>query len=84
MLTFILVLFSTVRSLLRSRVALQAEILALRHQIVVLQRSTRGRRLRFRPGDRVLWVWLSRAMAGLATTAADHKPETVVAWNRKG
>jgi hypothetical protein len=37
MLTFILALFSTFRSSLCSRAALQAEILALRHQVLVLQ-----------------------------------------------
>jgi putative transposase len=46
MLTIFWGLFSFLRSSLRSRAALHAEILALRHQLLVLQRSTRDRRLR--------------------------------------
>ena len=45
------------RELLASRTALMVENLALRHQLVVLQRSVKRPRLRRR--DRVLWVWLS-------------------------
>ena len=40
----------------RSRAALAAENLALRHQLGVLQRSAKRPRLRAR--DRALWVWL--------------------------
>ena len=40
MLIIFWVLFSSLRSSLLSRAALQAEILALRHQLLVLQRST--------------------------------------------
>jgi putative transposase len=60
MLTIFWVLFSALRSFLRSRAALHAEILALRHQLLVLQRSTRDRPLRLRAVDRIFWVWLSR------------------------
>jgi hypothetical protein len=42
---------------LRSRAALQLEILALRHQIGVLQRSVK--RPKLTTADRLLWVWLS-------------------------
>jgi hypothetical protein len=41
--TSLLVLFVTLRSILRSRVDLQLENVALRHQIGVLQRSVRKR-----------------------------------------
>src|SRR6266576_2485267 len=44
----------------RTRAVLQAEILALRHQLLILQRSSRGHKHRLRWTDRVLWVWLSR------------------------
>jgi len=48
---------------LRSRVTLQAEVLALRHQILVLQRGNQKRRVKVSPADRLLWVWLSRGTA---------------------
>jgi hypothetical protein len=43
--TIFRLVFFSLRSSLRSRAALHAEILALRHQLLVLQRSTHGRRL---------------------------------------
>jgi hypothetical protein len=43
---------------------LQAEILALRHQLLVLQRSARAHKVRLTASDRILWVWLSRLWAG--------------------
>jgi putative transposase len=69
---------------MRSRAALHAEILALRHQLLVLQRSTHGRRLRLRTADRIFWVWLSRLWQGWRLSLRIIKPETVIAWNRKG
>lgn len=53
-------LLFVLRGCFRTRAALQAEILALRHQLLVLQRSNRGRRLSLSTTDRLLWVWLSR------------------------
>lgn len=49
------------RVCMRARAALQLEILALRHQLHVLQRSHRCR-VRLTQADRLLWVWLSRAL----------------------
>ena len=58
-------LFAFVASSFRTRAALQAEILALRHQLAVFQRNA-PRRLRFQRSDRFL-VGLALAMvAGLA------------------
>ena len=42
----------------RSRMSLQLEIIALRHQLAVYQRSIR--RPRIRPTDRIFWSWISR------------------------
>jgi putative transposase len=84
MLTIILSLFSSARQAFQTRVALQAEILALRHQLLVLQRSTRGHRLRLGRADRFLWVWLSRFWSGWRSALLIVKPETVIAWHRKG
>ena len=76
-------LLLTLRSCARSRVVLQLEMLALRHQLQVLQRS-RPRRLRLAQADRVLWVWLSRVWTNWQTALVLVKPETVIAWHRRG
>src|SRR5216684_4344512 len=55
-----LTLLLSLRDCFRAHAVLQAEILALRHQLLVLQRSSRGHRLRLRWADRILWVWLSQ------------------------
>src|SRR5438105_15084368 len=65
MFTIFRLLFSFFRASLRSRATLQAENLALRHQLLVLQRSTRDRRLRLRVAARLVWVWLSRLWIAL-------------------
>jgi hypothetical protein len=76
-------LFATLSSIFHSRAALQLENLALRHQIGVLQRSARNRP-KLTPVDRLLWVWLSRIWSDWSSALAIVKPETVVAWHRKG
>src|SRR5437016_9667151 len=48
-------LFALVASSFRTRAALQAEILALRHQLAVFQNNA-PRRLRLHRCDRFLWV----------------------------
>ena len=50
-------LVATVLASFRRRAALQVEILALRHQLGVLQRSVK--RPKLYTTDRILWVWLS-------------------------
>jgi len=83
MLISLTTLFTTLSSIFRSRAALQLENLALRHQIGVLQRSSR-KRPKLTLVDRLLWVWLSRIWSGWQSALALVKPETVVAWHRKG
>lgn len=51
-------LVAFVTTLLRPRLSLQLEIVALRHQLAVYERS--NRRPRIRPADRILWSWMSR------------------------
>jgi hypothetical protein len=55
----ILSLFFSLRQGLRSRDAIHAEILALRHQLLVLQRSKRCRKIQLGIAERVLWARLS-------------------------
>jgi putative transposase len=73
----------TLRTAARSRAELQLEVLALRHQLQVLQR-TRPRRVRLAKTDRWLWVVLSRIWTGWRTALVVVKPETVIAWHRQG
>jgi putative transposase len=76
-------LFLTLRNTARSRAALQLEVLALRHQLQVLERSRRCRP-RLSRADRLLWVWLSHAWPDWRTALVIVKPETVIAWHRRG
>ena len=48
----------TLKRCAQSRAALQLEVLALRHQLQVLERS-RPPRLCLTRADRLLWVWVS-------------------------
>ena len=71
------------RSCFRTRASMQIEILALRHQLAVLQRRT-NKRASVRTADRLLWVLLSRLWAQWRSTLVIVTPETVIAWQRKG
>ena len=83
MISVLISVLAALRGLIRSRAALHLEVLALRHQLQVLQRS-RPRRLRLARADRWLWAWLSRAWDGWRTAVVIVKPESVVAWHRQG
>ena len=83
MMSVLLSFLLTLRSSARSRVALQLEILALRHQLQVLQRA-RPRRLRLSKADRWLWLVLSRVWTEWRAALFIVKPETVIAWHRRG
>ena len=78
-----LTLFASLPSWFRTRAALQIEILPVRHQLVVLKRSQRGR-LRLSSVDRVFWVCLSRFWRNWCSALLIVKPETVIAWHRIG
>src|SRR5216683_3413430 len=70
-------------SCIRTRASMHLEILALRHQLAELQRRT-TKRPRLRTADRLLWVMLSRAWVQWRSALVIVKPETVIAWQRKG
>jgi hypothetical protein len=70
-------LLAFVASFFRSRVSLQLEIVALRHQLTLYQRSIR--RPRVRPSDRILWSWLSRGWARWREVLVFVQPGTVLA-----
>ena len=75
-------LFAFVASSFRTRVALQAEILALRHQLAVCQKNA-PRRLRLQRSDRFFWVLLSRWWPGWRRSLYIVRPDTVIAWHRR-
>src|SRR6202162_3304532 len=75
-------LFALVASSFRTRAALQAEILALRHQLAVFQKNAPPC-LRFQRSDRLLWVLLSRWWPGWRRSLHIVRPETVIAWHRR-
>src|SRR5580692_11465305 len=83
MFTIVFSFFSSIRQGFRGRAALQAEVLALRHQLLVLQRSRRGHKLHLHTADRLLWVWLSILWNGWRSALVIVKPETVIAWHRR-
>jgi hypothetical protein len=82
MLISLTTLLATLSSIFHSRVALELENLALRHQIGVLQRSAR-KRPKWTSVDRLLWVWLSRIWIDWRWALAIVEPETVVAWHAR-
>src|SRR5436189_1429067 len=79
MLTTLVVALSSV---FKTRAALQLENLALRHQLGVLHRSVKKPKLT--PLDRLLWAWLCGVWADWPSALIVVKPETVIAWHRKG
>jgi putative transposase len=76
-------LLDSVLNNLRSRATLQFEIIALRHQLEVLQRN-RPARVRLSRLDRVFWILLYRLWPCCLDAVVIVKPETVIAWHRRG
>ena len=83
MTSVLLSLLLTLRTCARSRAVLHLEVLALRHQLQVQQR-TRPRRLQLTKPDLCFWSVLSRIWAGWRAALVIVKPETVIAWHRRG
>src|SRR5262249_42430742 len=77
------VIFKTVVDLFRPRAALEAEMLVLRQQIVVLRRGKPGR-LPFSAVDRVLLGWVCHLFPKARGALAIVRPDTVVRWHRLG
>jgi putative transposase len=64
--------------------AKDAEILALRHQIMVLERQLHGQKIQFSPADRALLAALLHRLlrAVLRQVRLLVRPETVLRWHR--
>src|SRR5437867_11811615 len=80
LLCFFLTLFA---SLFKSKSRLEAENAALRHQLIVLQRKTRGR-VHLTNGDRLFLVHLYRWFPSVLKAITIIRPKTLVRWHRAG
>jgi len=80
--TAFLLLLSALRDSFRGRATLQLELIALRHQLATMKRTSR--RPSRRPTDRLLWGLLSRLLPNWREILVIVKPETVIGWHRKG
>jgi putative transposase len=76
------VLAAAASSALKSRATLQLENLALRRQLGVLRRSVK--RPKLTSADRLLWTWLCEVWSDWRSALVIVRPETVIAWRRKG
>jgi hypothetical protein len=76
------VILQTLLSALQSRSRLCLENLALRHQLLFLQRQVP--KLKLRPSDRFLWLGLRRLWSDWHQALINLQPRTVIAWHRLG
>ena len=77
------IIFGIVVDLFRPRAALEAEMLVLRQQIIVLQRG-RPSRVPFLAVDRVVLGWVCHLFQKARGALAIVRPDTVVRWHRAG
>jgi len=82
MFTLVLIVLRTFRLVCHSRSQLVLENRALRHQLLVLQRTLPKPRLR--NSDRVLWLVLQRVLCTWRTALVLAQPQTLVKWHRLG
>src|SRR3954454_21202298 len=75
--------FAILASPFTSQARLHAEIAVLRHQVIVLQRKSRGR-VRLRNADRWFFVQLYRMFPSILQALHIIHPETLVRWHRAG
>ena len=75
-------LFSLARSFFAPRLELMAEILAIRQQLAILNRTAKRPSLRFQ--DRLFWVTLAKCWQDWRSALLIVKPETVIKWHRQG
>src|SRR5215510_7667922 len=81
MLSIVSILLTSISAWFRSRLSVQIELIALRHQVAVYKQSIS--RPKLRPTDRLLWVWLSRLWPGWQEVLVFVQPQTVIAWQKK-
>ena len=74
---------NTLTNALQSRGALLLEIMALRHQVLVLQRQQK-KRIKLTLWDRIFWSLLYRLWPRILESLVIVQPATVILWHRKG
>src|SRR6516164_1917936 len=67
----------------KSKMRLEAENAVLRHQLIVLKRSRRGR-VRLTNHDRLFFIQLYRWFPSILQAVTIIRPETLVRWHRAG
>ena len=75
------ILLTSIATWFRSRLSIQMERIALRHQVAVYKQSVT--RPKLQPADRLLWVWLSRLWPSWQGALEFVQPRTVIAWQKK-
>ena len=76
-------MFAILTSPFKSKIRLEAENTALRHQLIVLRRQVRGR-VRLTNNDRLLFVQLYRWFPSILKVLTIIQPETLIGWHRTG
>jgi hypothetical protein len=84
MLDLLRVTLAVLRAACRSRSDLVLENLLLRHQLAVLTRPTRRRRVRYGSVDKLLWVFIHRLRRDWRRHLVVVTPGTVIRWHRAG
>ncbi len=74
-------LFSLIASWARTRLSLQLEVAALRHQLSVYRAERRKPRIS--SADRLLWSLVSKSWSGWRKALYFVQPRTVVAWQKQ-
>jgi hypothetical protein len=83
MITILFALISMLSFCFRSRASLEIELVALRHQLIVLRRR-RPRRLRLHSADRLPSACLYRMWPRVLDALVLAQPATVVKWHLRG
>jgi transposase InsO family protein len=76
-------IWNALAGLFRSRAALQAEVLVLRHQLNVLRRKS-PERIAFSGIDRIVFAGLYALVPSVLDALKIVKPDTVIRWHRAG
>ena len=83
MVALICFVFAILASPFKSKIRLEAENTALRHQLIALRRQVRGR-ARLTNNDRFLFVQLYRWFPSILKVLTIIQPETLIGWHRAG